>query len=244
MQQTTATTITNKTVLADIHTHILPQMDDGANTAEESVKLLVELERQGVTDVVFTPHFDLTKESVEEFCRRREHSYNHLTERIAKSGIVFNLRFHLGAEVRYDPNLATTDITDLCIGDTDYLLLELTNTFPFNFENTINSIFSNGKVPVLAHIERYSYLYSNLKLLGGLIDDGVVMQCNPAAFLSFKSSLTFKRLLKNGYVHILASDTHGLNTRPPRLKEALVKLKNHKEYLAKNSEKIITNSIV
>ena len=241
MQQITQV---NNTVFADIHTHILPQMDDGAKSSEESIKLLMELERQGVTDVVFSPHFDLSKESVEAFCNRREQCYKSLMDSIAECGVCLKIKFHLAAEVRYDPNLIFSDLEPLCIGDTDYLLLELTNTFPFNFENTLNAIFSKGKFPVLAHIERYRYLYSDLKLLGRLIDDGVVMQCNASAFLNFKSGITFKKLLKNGYVHLLASDTHDLLVRPPKLKEALNKLKKHKEFLIKNSEKLITNKIV
>lgn len=230
--------------LADIHTHILPGMDDGAKTAEESIRLLVKLSRQGVTDVVFTPHFDISKESVEAFCQRRQESFELLCHELKLIGYGENLSLHLGAEVMYDPNLVYADIEKLRIGNTSYLLMELTGSHPFNLDNTLNYVFSKGMIPVLAHIERYNYLCTDAEFIERLIDDGVVMQCNASALFSRRYSKALKKLIKRGYVHLLASDTHSVEKRPPMLGDALKKLKKHSEYLITNSAKVIEDKPV
>ncbi len=230
--------------LVDIHTHILPHMDDGAQTVEEAIKLLLELSRQGVTDVVFTPHFDISKESVEAFCQRRAASFELLRRELEITGLCSSLKLHLGAEVRYDPNLIYADTQKLCIGKTSYLLIELTGTYPFNFENTVNFLFSRGIIPVLAHIERYSYLYSDASLLDSLLEDGVVTQCNASSLLSHRYATVIKKLIKRGCVHLLASDTHSLEKRPPQLADALKKLKKHRDYFISNSAKLISDELV
>ena len=235
-------TVNNR--LVDIHTHILPQMDDGAQTVEESIKLLLELLRQGITDVVLTPHFDSAKESVEAFCQRRAASFDLLQRELETTGLCRTLTLHLGAEVRYDPNLIYADTQKLCIGNTSYLLLELTGTYPFNFENTANFLLSRGIIPILAHIERYNYLYSDTALLDRLLADGFITQCNASSLLSHHYSSIIKKLLKRGQVQLLASDTHSLEKRPPQLIEALKKLKKHRDYLISNSAKVISDELI
>ena len=77
----------NKLGLADIHTHILPDFDDGAASVEEAIQMLRLEAEQGITDVVLTPHFNLASESVKEFLARREKSFELLSKRIKKSKI-------------------------------------------------------------------------------------------------------------------------------------------------------------
>lgn len=236
MLQTTQ--MTNK-VWADIHTHILPGIDDGASTAEESVMLLESLYGQGVTDVVLTPHFHLSEEDVQNFLDRRNTSYTVLLDKIKENGVIQNVKLHLGAEVRYDPNLVYTDIYKLCIENTSYLLLELTKNYPFNFEKTIQWMLSQGVTPILAHIERFNYLINDRKLMEKLLREGAVFQCNAAALLNGAQKGTIKRLVKKGYVQLIASDTHSSKFRPPVLAQAYDKLKKYSETLKSNSARVI-----
>ena len=229
---------------ADIHTHILPNMDDGASSPEESLRLLIEEQKQGITDVVLTPHFNPAGESVEDFLARRQAAFDILSKEIKESSLQIDLNLHLGAEVRYDPNLIYSDVFSLCIGNTSYMLLELTNTYPFNFEQTINWLISRGISPVLAHIERYDFLISNKKLLDELLYTGVVFQCNASSLFSRYYARRVKKLMKNGYLQVLASDTHNTKERPPRLQEGLKKVSKFSEILAKNSIKLIENQLV
>lgn len=230
---------TNNSVFADIHTHILPGIDDGAKTAEESLGLILEEKKQGITDIVLTPHFHLSDTGVDEFLARRNTSFDLLREKIIGTDAENGIRLHLGAEVRYDPNLIYTDIYKLCIGSTSYLLLELTGSYPFNFEQTVYWLLAQGVTPILAHIERYDYLYSNPTLLDELLNDGVIFQCNATSLLSRHYSGTVKKLVKKGYVQVIASDAHNLSVRPPMMEQALKKLRKYRSDIVRNSAHII-----
>lgn len=230
--------------IVDLHTHILPSVDDGPDSVEEAIKLLLAEKRQGVTDVVFTPHFLPSDMSEEDFISRRNASFDHLQEKIKGIEALSGMSLYLGAEVRYDPHLVGMELRALCIEGTDYLLLEPLGSFPFNFEETLQSMLSSGIIPILAHAERFSYLVGDKKLLKQLREDGVVIQCNASAPFSRHYSKNFKKLLRGGFVDIVASDAHSIDKRPPMLKEALDKLKRHRPRLCENAERIIENRFV
>ena len=234
----------NNQSIADIHTHILPGIDDGPKTAEESLDMLLMQQKQGVTDVVLTPHFLLSHESVEDFLAKRDVSFKMLMEKIKESGLNLNIKLHLGAEVRYDPNLIYSDIFKLCIGNTSYLLLELAGSYPFNFEQTIQWLVSRGVTPVLAHVERYDYLVSNKKLLQELLYSGVVLQCNSSSLKNVGYARRVKKLIKQGYAQVLASDAHNTVTRPPELVNGLCAVPKFSQALISNSLKIVENKTI
>ena len=229
---------------ADIHTHVLPGIDDGAENTDISLRLIKCEKEMGVTDIVLTPHFNMSDISLEEFLSRREASYKSLLERLKETDELSDMRFHLGAEVRYDPNLVKQPFEKLCIGNTSYLLLESTGGYPFNFENTLNFMLNRGITPILAHIERYEYLRSDIALLERLIDSGVVLQCNASSVFGKNRSSTAIKLIKKGYIDILASDCHSPALRPPNLSEAYKKLKKESDRLIKNSLKVVNDKLI
>ncbi len=198
--------------------------------------------QQGITDVVLTPHFNLANESVEEFLGRREKAFSLFSDKVKETELDLNI--HLGAEVRYYPSLISSDISNLCIENTSYLLLELASSYPLNFEQTINWMLSKGVTPILAHVERYDYLCSDKKLLLELLDSGVIFQCNASSLLKPHYSRRVKKLLKNGFVHILASDAHNLTGRPPVLAQGLKKVSKFSDLLIANSQRIIQNELI
>ena len=228
---------------ADIHTHILPEIDDGARDCDESIRLIEAQRNMGVTDLVFTPHFYMSEISVEDFLICRDLAFKKLSEKIGEMGLFEDMRFHLGAEVRYDPNLIRTDLKKLCIGETSYLLLEPTASFPFNFENTLDYMLSKGITPVIAHIERYDYLLKDKKFLDKLLDSGVILQCNASAVFGKYRSKTAVNLIKQGYVGIIASDCHDPQNRPPMLADAYSALKKEGQRLINNSIKLINDRL-
>ena len=230
--------------LADIHTHILPCFDDGARSAEEAVRMLFAEIRQGVTDVALTPHFNLANESIEDFLKRREVSFKQLSEKIIENELTGKINLHLGAEVKYDPNLIYSDIFKLCIGETSYLLLELDKSYPFNLESTVDWLLSKGITPIFAHVERYSYLINNKNLMERFLYDGVVFQCNASSLLGRHYAKDVKKLIKNGYVQLLASDAHGIDERPPVLKKGIESVAKFSNMLASNSIKVVENELI
>lgn len=234
----------NSAFLSDIHTHILPGIDDGAATVEESVKMLLMEAEQGVTDVVLTPHFSLSGESIEAFLEKRNESFKLLTDKIEENENLKNISLHLGAEVKYDPNLVYSDIFKLCIGNTSYLLLELDKSYPFNLEQTLDWMLTKGVTPILAHIERYGYLVTNQKLLEELLEAGVVFQCNASSVLKRRHARIIKKLMKKGFVHVLASDAHGTEERPPILKKGIESVAKFSQMLMENSVKIVEDKLI
>lgn len=209
--------------MTDLHTHILPGMDDGSGSVEES-RALLRLEReQGVATVALTPHLYRDREPVERFLERRQASF----DRCAEAGLLQEgPRLLLGAEVAWFPSLSGEDrLEDLCLGGSRELLLEL----PFEpwpahlLDQVYDFACSTGLTPILAHVERYLFIQERGKMQD-LISMGFPMQMNADSLLRLLSRRRCMDLLRSGKWY-LGSDCHDLNRRPPRLGEAVPILK-------------------
>lgn len=204
--------------MIDLHTHILPAVDDGASGLDESLALL-DMERgQGVDTVFLTPHFYRRRESVEDFLRRRSEAFDALRAALAGDAPALCL----GAEVAWFPGLADEPLAErLCLGDSRFFLLEL----PFErwsarlFDGIYALTCTTGLTPILAHVERYLPAQSR-DSLDGLLSLGLPMQINADSLLRFASRRRCMRLLERGR-WLLASDCHSVAERPPRMAEAL-----------------------
>lgn len=108
--------------MIDFHSHILPGMDDGSQTVEESLTLLEMLRAQGVDTVAATPHFYARENSPEVFLRRRREAWERLNARLTPGGP----QVLLGAEVRYYRGISRLEeLHRLCLSGTHVLLLEM-----------------------------------------------------------------------------------------------------------------------
>lgn len=210
--------------MIDIHSHILPGMDDGSSSLEESLAMARESARQGVRLLAATPHFYATQENPASFLRRREKSLA-LLESAWEDGFPTLL---VGAEVRYFDGISRVEkIAHLTLDHTRILLLEM----PFTswsrrmVEEVVELQRSRGLQVLLAHVERY------LKDQDGQVwetfrQNGVWMQCNANFFLRWQTKRKAQALFKKGEIQMLGSDTHNMTTRPPNLalaRDALVK---------------------
>ncbi len=231
-------------ISADLHTHILPNIDDGASSVEEAVELVLSEKSQGVTDIVFTPHFSMDDSSVISFIKRREESFALLQEAISADYPDIGINFHLGAEVKYNPHLLDIEIEDLCIGNTSYLLLEPTTNSSFNLTETIVKMVARGITPILAHVERYHYLVNNERFLRHLSEAGAIFQLTAKAFITKNNQKAAKKLLKLGYADVIASDAHDLQNRKPCLGDAYKVLKRKSESLINNAITVLENGIL
>lgn len=204
--------------MIDIHSHILPQMDDGSASAEETAALLDLLWQQGVTAVVATPHFYPTQEAPDSFLSRRQKSIAQMLPITDGQPQVL-----LGAEVGYFSGIGTCDaMIPLCIENTNLLLIEM----PFSpwSERIVKEICeipeALGLTPVLAHVNRYRRRDQFPRYWQKLADSGVYFQCNAEAFQAPLSRRWALKLLKQECFHFLGSDCHNLTSRPPQLHEA------------------------
>lgn len=205
----------------DIHTHILPGIDDGCRTAEESAAVLREEIRQGCAGVIATPHY-YSKESITDFVVKRERSFEELKKVLGKDLEGWEKRIKLGAEVAYTPSIAKDqDLGLLRLGGSDYILIEL----PFREWDSrviqdirlINSY--HGLTPVIAHIERYRK-YVSKKMLRQLIEEQVVTQINAGMFSGFFDRITAGKWIRENRIQLIATDTHNIEKRPPNIEVA------------------------
>lgn len=202
--------------MIDLHTHILPQMDDGSKSPEESIKLWEMLQAQGATKIAATSHFYPDQEAPEDYLARREKAVTMLPRELADNLI-------LGAEVAYFPNLGNCRaIAPLHLGNTNLLLVEM----PFcdwtdRIVEDICSIPNQlGLTPVLAHINRYRGKSQFPKYCHRLAQSDVLFQCNAEAFVPGMTGRWALGQLKKGWIHFLGSDTHNTTSRPPKLDQA------------------------
>ena len=201
--------------MIDIHSHILPKLDDGSKSVDESVAMLKLLSEQDVTAVAATPHFYANRNSVEEFLFKRQQSYNILKPKLGSS----LPQVFLGAEVKYYEGISRLNgLKRLCIGDTKLLLLEMPmNRWTEYTLRELSELSASGEYKVvLAHIERY-IKYQSKDSINKIINSGIFVQANADYFISLGSRRKALGLLIDGYIHFLGSDCHDLCKRSPRL---------------------------
>ncbi|MCL2249475.1 MAG: hypothetical protein FWC13_09405 [Oscillospiraceae bacterium] len=204
--------------MIDLHTHILPGIDDGAASVEESLALVEAEIDSGVTTIALTPHFYPERMSLAEFLDRRERAFLKLQSALGDSHS--HVKFLLGAEVAYSPTLPQLNLAPLCYEGTTLLLVELPWTiYPSLAPDVLYKLQLQGYTPILAHVERFLYFVKSPWLIENLIDSGCFTQSSADALLgNMMQRRIVLNLIKNGLIHTLASDTHGF--RSPRLDNA------------------------
>lgn len=205
--------------MIDWHSHILPQMDDGSQSVEESLNMLKVLSDQGVSTVIATPHFYANDESVEAFLKRRDHAFSQL--RLNLKGNMPNII--LGAEVKYYQGISRLkNLKDLRIDNTEFLLLEMpVNEWSELMVRELSELSCrSGMNIILAHGERYFHLQKR-EALNRIFESDILIQVNASFFESFISRIKAISMLKKGRIQLIGSDCHNMTTRPPNVSKAL-----------------------
>nr|HET6903453.1 CpsB/CapC family capsule biosynthesis tyrosine phosphatase [Ktedonobacteraceae bacterium] len=212
--------------MIDTHLHILPGVDDGPETMEEAVALASVLVQEGVHAAIATPHYN------DQFCQRSaaevKERVNELQQVLDRQGIL--LRLFAGHEALIKPGLVDDILAGklATLNGSRYLLLELWNSnwLPAT-EQVIFELRASGITPVLAHPERYRVFQKELNLLESLQQQGVLVQITASSLLGMQgrtAQRTAEKLLKRGLVHFIASDAHGLYSRPPAIAQSLCQI--------------------
>ncbi|MBQ9929552.1 MAG: hypothetical protein IJO72_02060 [Oscillospiraceae bacterium] len=197
----------------DFHTHLLPNMDDGSQSEEESRQMLAALKAQGVELAVATPHFYSEKARLDHFLQERSHAY----EQLCSACTDVQPKLLLGAEVSFFRGMGKADrLKELCVTGTDVLLIEM----PFSQWGRgeiaeLHHIIDRGITPILAHIERYDALQKDLRVLNEIINMPVLLQVNAGALLQRKSRKFVFQLIDSGFAVVLGTDCHNTDTRKP-----------------------------
>ncbi len=193
----------------DIHSHVLPGIDDGAKTIEDTRQLTSELQQLGCSKIVTTPHimygvWENTRETIE----------NRLNE--AKLHLSSDLRLDAAAEYMLDSNFSRILTTEplLTLKD-EYLLVEMSYLNPpIHLHQLLFDIQVAGYIPVIAHPERYSFYHKNHDELRKLKNTGCKFQINLLSVVGYYGihvAETAKMLVKEGLIDYAGSDVHHMN---------------------------------
>lgn len=201
--------------MIDLHSHLLPGVDDGAQSLEESLDVLKNYEEHGITELVLTPHYI---PGTNQISSRAENLklYAKLCLRAREADI--HLKLHLANELYIDrdivDNLHKNLISPLGRDHTGktYLLVELPMSGEFDgYEDILYNLSAEGFQVVLAHPERYATVKSDYKTIDKFLEAGVLLQCNLGSLIGqygHRAKRTVKRLLKDGRVFAFGTDVH------------------------------------
>lgn len=212
--------------MIDIHTHILPNIDDGARSIEETFNLIKEAKNVGFEAIVLTSHY--MEGYYETDTPEREVWVNAIFENLKAKNI--DIKLYLGNEIYLSDNMIKfmEEGKASTINDTSYVLFELPlDEEPENLYDIIYQMQQYKIVPILAHPERYSFIQKEPELVYDLIQRGVLMQANYGSIIGQygeKARMIVEKLLENNMIHMLGSNAHRPNTIYPKIPQILSEL--------------------
>ena len=214
--------------MIDFHTHILPNIDDGSRSIDETFNLIKEAKNAGFEGIISTSHY--IENYYETDKPEREVWINAIYENLQAKNI--DIKLYLGNEIYLSENLIKLleEGKASTINDTSYVLFEMPlNEEPLNLYDVVYQMIHYKLVPILAHPERYSYIQREPELVYDLIQKGALMQSNYGSIIGQygeKAQIIVKKLLQNNLVHFLGSDVHRQNTIYPKIPECLSEINN------------------
>ncbi len=207
--------------LTDVHCHVLPNVDDGSRSVEESIHMLQAETEQGITRVIATPHFYADRDTLQGFMARRHEAERVLRREMDQRDDMPDL--FLGAEVLFFHGISHWEgLEELTLNKSGYLLLEM----PFVewtdaiLDEVGEIAVKHGITPVLAHVERYLYLFRTKRVLDELRRRSFMIQCNADFFLQRNTARSALKYLRENRIHFMGSDAHNALRRKPNMGDA------------------------
>ena len=235
--------------MIDVHCHILPEVDDGSRSLNESIEMALIAQEQGIKKIVNTSHYhpDFRYKKGEELLKELEDFNNVLKENM------IDIEVLIGNEIYYTKDLIK-EIDELdfyTLNNSRYILIELPPTnFPKDLCNIVYELKEKNYIPVFAHVERYREVQENPELIYEVINAGAIIQVNSHSILG-KSGKELQKvcntLLNRNMVHVVGTDAHSSKRRTPIFLDAYkyVSEKYSKEMaddlFIKNNNAIINN---
>ncbi|MBT9139107.1 MAG: Tyrosine-protein phosphatase YwqE [Syntrophomonadaceae bacterium] len=214
--------------MIDLHCHILPDMDDGPSTLEESISMVQIALKEGIDTIVATSHFTDFK-GIDDYLARRDEKIDCLLGNLAEKGIKADIV--KGAEVYIDMELFDIKgIERLTLNGSRYVLTELPMmVFPLYTEEFLYRLQLSGFVPIIAHPERNEGIIRKPELLYRLVDLGSLAQINTGSITGFFGQAVQKcaqKIIKRKMAHAIATDAHSDGRRMPAMSNCLKVLNN------------------
>lgn len=233
--------------MIDIHCHILPGLDDGARTIEETLQMLQIAKERGITDIVATPHIypDFYFPEMEKILE----AYNEVKNYVSGVNLYLGTDLHLCPEtIKY-----LKEGRALTINNGSYVLIEPPEFFgAMELLEMLFQLRGEGYYPIITHPERYQIFREKKELLFKIVEQGNFLQLTSASITGYfgETVQNFSReLIKEKIVHLVASDAHSPRRRIPFLKDAYEKIsewgsKDYSMYIEENSLKVLNNEII
>jgi tyrosine-protein phosphatase YwqE len=224
----------------DVHSHLLPGIDDGVQSLEESVSIIKQFSELGYKKLITTPHimndfYPNTPEIINE-------KLSLVRQAIVKEKL--SIQIEAAAEYYFDEHfisLIKSKSKLLTFGD-NYLLFEIGFiSEPLQLRTAIFDLITLGYKPVLAHPERYLYYHQKLDGLQDLIDRGVLLQLNLNSVVGYYSKevkKTTEKLIDNNMIHLIGSDCHN-----QRHFDVMKEVFDHKIYRKLSSLTLLNNTL-
>lgn len=208
--------------VTDFHTHILPCVDDGSQSVEQSLQMLSMQAQQGIQNVVLTPHFYPQHQELEEFLQQRDEAFKAL--QTAVKDLPRCPHLYLGAEVHYYGGMSNSeDLRRLTVGNSPYILVEMP-VRPWNDRDyrELELIYRKlGLIPIIAHLDRYLGPFRTERIFRRLEELPVKIQVNTTFFTEKATCRKALKYLQAERIHFIGSDCHSTEYRKPDMKEAI-----------------------
>ena len=195
-------------MIIDIHNHLLPEVDDGSKSLEESVQVIRQAVNAGTTKMILTPHY-APEFSYDKSVTQLRKQFNRLKKEIKKADIPVEL--FLGNEIMLnkDTDLLLEQKKVLPLADTNYVLVEFPMTYYLDdFDEYLYNISLSYQI-IIAHPERYSFVKDDWKFVERWTKEGYLLQSNGDSLEDRGKAKIIYKLIETGQLHFIASDSHG-----------------------------------
>lgn len=208
--------------MIDIHSHILPGVDDGPDEIEQSLIMLEIAQSDGIKHITATPHFWGSINP--QICRNLREKYYLLQNEAKNRGL--EIEIHLALETFIAVDFMPLIRSDCATYENEkrYILIEFAMfDLPFGFDSILSDIVTFGTMPIVAHPERNSKIVNKFEFAEKIYDSGAKLQLTAASVLGYfgrQIQKTSLKLLDRDMIFAVASDAHDPFNRPPVLSEA------------------------
>jgi len=207
----------------DIHTHIIPDLDDGSSNMNQTINMLRIAYREGIRAMIVTPHNQRGRLKITNM--QVKIRLNELQEYIKSSSTPIEL--YMGSEIYYSHDtiqlLRENQLATLA--DSRYVLIEFPPDAEYSYiQNGLKEILEAGYLPILAHAERYKNISCDIERYYELTCLGVYIQINAMTITGDNGrpqQIIANELLRKDYVHFVATDCHSDGIRAPRLSDCV-----------------------
>ena len=220
-----STSLTLERNMIDIHMHLIPGVDDGAENMEMALAMMLRAKEQRISKIIATPHSEVFRYSREG----GKIIFNRLADAAAK--VCPEVKLYLGCEVYCETGIMDQVLEALVSGryptmnGTNYVLMEFSQwVYPENTVSCVETLVKAGYKPIIAHMERYKYLRDNMELVDCFRDIGAMIQLNAYSLFDEMDGAIInwaRQLVQERKVDFLGTDAHRTYHRPPSAEKGL-----------------------